>query len=338
MTDFEKTVHPNIIRAQKSGRYYLRIKRSPRPELFVSLKTVRMNEAREKADRIIEQYLGKKISGRPLVKDIWNDLIVLHENKAKKTYQSFEMHWRVHLLPFFGHMLIEDVNEKTWEQYIAYTTRRTPGRKLFNDRKHLIKALVYAVTQGLISRKPSLRNPDGKSEAGKVYTDDEIKRLLIHADDDLGLKILMAFTMGMRKSEIMKLSWDRVDLKSNIIKLRAIDTKTRRARSFGISPVVKSLLASRNETSGSAWVFPRHDDKKYPQTEFRKTWVTCKRSAKVVGRFHDLRHTFLTKAFKKNINPALICHYAGLSLEEAQRTYLHFTVEDTRVVSEVIKQ
>lgn len=51
----------------------------------------------------------------------------------------------------------------------------------------------------------------------------------------------------------------------------------------------------------------------------------------------DLRHTFLTKAFKApGANAALICTYAGLTLEVAQEVYLHLNENDTAAVAELV--
>jgi len=97
------------------------------------------------------------------------------------------------------------------------------------------------------------------------------------------------------------------------------------------------LLVERyNKRKGSVvFASPGNPDKCQQNNGNKRIWASCKRLAGIPKeyRFHWLRHTFLTNAFKQSVNPALICEYAGLSLEEAQRTYLHFSVDDTRVVS-----
>lgn len=338
MKALEKTKYPFIFRAD-NGKFYLRIKRGSRPELFRSLKTDKITDARLIGDKLVQNYLGlKKQTGRVLVGDLWQEFVTMYQTRSRGTYASIEIQGRVHLMPFFSSMLLEEVSEKDWEKYIVHSFLNTPGRKLFNDRKYFAMLFVYAHKLGLVARVPEFRNPDPPIDVGRAFSDDEISRLLENADQDLEIKILMAYTMGMRRGEVIGLSWDRVDLTKKVITLRAEDTKIRKGRKFGISnAVLKCLAARRRDSDGSPWVFPSLSDKNRRQLEFRKIWTTCKKVSNVKGRFHDLRHTFLTKAFKTSNNPALICHYAGLSLDEAQKTYLHFTVEDTRQIANAIE-
>jgi hypothetical protein len=67
----------------------------------------------------------------------------------------------------------------------------------------------------------------------------------------------------------------------------------------------------------------------------KKSWLTWKNQAgvSVKKKFHWLRHTGLTNAFRRQkLAAAQICFFAGLSLEEAQKTYLHFDEDDLRGV------
>lgn len=334
----EATKLPHIYRGS-SGMLYVRMfRREKKRELFRSLRTDKITDAKIKADRLIQEYLGLKGgNGRQLVADVWEKFLALHENKAETTYRSMEIQGRLHLNPFFGDSLIDEITEADWEKYITHARKATPGRKLFNDRKYFSMLFKYAVNAKIISSRPFFRNPDPKTKAGKVFSDDEVQSLLKNADNDLRLKILMAVTMGMRRGEVINLEWDRVDLSKATIHLRACDTKIRKERTFAISKTVLKALIARKRSAQSDWVFPSHKNPKAPQGEFRKSWATCKAEAEVKGRFHDLRHTFLTRAFKTSANPALICFYAGLSLEVAQKIYLHFDVEDARNIAEIVK-
>jgi integrase len=50
--------------------------------------------------------------------------------------------------------------------------------------------------------------------------------------------LLEAYHTGMRRSEILGVSWDRVSLKAGVSRLRPEDTKTREGR---IIPLTKEL-------------------------------------------------------------------------------------------------
>lgn len=335
---------PHLYRHPKTEIIYFRMYRQGLGELVRSTKETVLSRAEIRAERIRSEFLGEKFSkklvDRRLFEEQWPEFLEIKKNKSKSTYSSMEIQGRVHLLPFFGDMFPHEINEAVWEQYIAHSAKHTPGRKLFNDWKCVNMFLLFLYRGDRLPKVPKLRNPDPETKAGKVYSDHEIAALISHSNSELRIQILMAVTMGMRLSEILFLTWDRVNFDKHLIHLRAQDTKIRKARSFAISLAVWEELFVHRQTIdvASPYVFPSplSPSRSVGRGGNKTAWRACKRRADVRGRFHDLRHTFLTKAFKKSVNPALICEYAGLSISEAQRTYLHFTVEDTRTVSTLV--
>lgn len=328
----------NLYRHPKTGVIYYRVFRKGKGRIERSTRTTVLSQAKIVADKYRLEFLGEgRIRrGRELCGELFPKWIAQKSHKSPNTIASIANSWK-HLGPYIENMLPEDIDERWWEGVYIPGKRAeiSEDRKFFNDRKWLSMFLLSLKRVGILQRTPLLINPDPEIQAGKVYSDDEIARLLAHAGEDLRLQILMAFTMGMRKGEILGLSWDRIDLDRKIISLRAQDTKIRKARKFGISQPVFEILRSR---SRGAWLFPSPlDPSKCQRSDGNNSsWTTCREQSGVSGRFHDLRHSFLTRAFKTSANPALICHFAGLSLEEAQRTYIHLNEEDTRVVADVV--
>jgi integrase len=54
---------------------------------------------------------------------------------------------------------------------------------------------------------------------------------------------LVAYQTGMRRGEILGLTWDKVDEKKGFIRLSAEDTKTDEGRSIPLSPELRATLA-----------------------------------------------------------------------------------------------
>ena len=54
--------------------------------------------------------------------------------------------------------------------------------------------------------------------------------------------ILVAYQTGMRRGEILGLTWERVDIKAGFIRLKADDTKTRESRIIPLSPELVALF------------------------------------------------------------------------------------------------
>jgi integrase len=328
--------------SDNSETYYVITSKVGKGRLEKSLHTTVLSEARIKRDEIIAQFLGIRPKHKPktkLVCDKFEEFLELHKIKAKGTYDSMSSQWRVHLKDFFGTMFLDEITETEWLKYVSYKRETHPDRKFFNDRKYIAMFCHWLYRNGEIPKIPKLEDVDPETKAGKVYTKAEIARLLDHSNDNLYLQIILALTMGMRLGEILSLEWSQIDFVKNTIHLPAEKTKIRKARTFGISENALSLLKKRKLESQGDFVFTAPDDPLKcigVKTGNKTAWTNCRRKAGVSGRFHDLRHTFLTNAFKHAVNPALICNYAGLSLEEAQRTYLHINSDDTRVVSTLI--
>lgn len=326
------------------GVYWVRFFRTGKGRLEESLKTDFLGDARIRRDLRIAEFLGEKARFKSsvfLVGDKFPEFVDLKKVKAKSTYDSICNSWVNHLQEYFQSKLLTEVTESEWLRYVAWK-RSQPDmadRKFFNDRKYLAMFLNWLHRDGLISVIPKLPIVDTKSDPKKVYSDQEISEFLAVADVDLRDQIIMGITMGMRHGEIWSLEWDQINWKKGTIFLPAHKTKIRKARTFVASPQGSEVLKRRREASESSWVFPHPDDKKRPAGRFgeKSAWDRLRDETGIDGTFHELRHTFLTRAFKTSTNPALICDYAGLSLEEAYRTYLHFTPEDTLPVAGLVR-
>jgi integrase len=336
---------PELQRDPKSGYWIVRKKKDGR-ELFRSTGEKRnKHKARKKALAILAEWLGtENVGGGVTFKSVGEEVILLKARRSHATQVSARLHLRKHLYPFFGAMLIADgkknplVNEATWERYETEERLKNPTRRLFNDWKHFRMVTNLAWKKGLIARKVVVQNPDPEIQAGKVYSDREVRRLLRAANPQLRTQIIGAVTMGLRRKENLCQTWDRhIDLRRRIVHLPAKDTKIRRSRSCGMSRTFYEAIVELWRAAGrpkAGPVYPSRHDKSAPTRSHKTAWRSCKRRAGVTGRFHDLRHTFLTNALiRDRKNPLHVSVYAGVSLTEIQRTYLHPSVDDTRGVA-----
>lgn len=337
---------------KRGDKFWVRYEKAGKSPLAQSLWTENITDARIARDNIMAKYLNKNFSsqGALLVADKFETWMSIVEASSRvSTMVSIRSQWNNHLKGYFGRMNLDEINEEAWSKYVTWKRSQSvvrygkeislEKRKFFNDRKYLKMFLNWCHREGSIDKIPRLAEVDKKTSIGKVYAPEEISALFLNADLNLHLQISMAVTMGMRSSEIMFLEWSQIDFRAETIHLPAIKTKINQDRTFGISPDCLGVLKNRFERSNSPWVFPSPNNpmKSRHKNGNKSAWKTCKKLANVTGRFHDFRHTFLTEAFKTSTNPALICNYAGLSLEEAQKTYLHFTPTDTKHVSGIVR-
>lgn len=310
-------------------------------EITKSLRTTDISEAKAKRDQMLRGQ-GRPLNQKKTALELF-DLWIARKvslGRSPGTISSIK-NSRNAFSPMLENMYPHEITATWWEsEYIPQMKASNhAGRKFFNDCKWLKSFLKQLHEDGVIHKLPKLANPDPRVSIGKIFTDEEVGLLINFAqNEDLRLAILMAATMGMRRGEVFGLKTSRVNLISGTIELKREDTKTRKARSFSISPATLPLITLRAQ-AGSPWIFPSKADPSKPlhKDGYMTAWKNLKAMCEIEGRFHDLRHTFLTKAFgAPGANPALICHYAGLSLEVAERVYLHLTKEDSRKVAGLV--
>lgn len=311
-------------------------------QLQKSLDTENLTDARMKRDVEISAFMNSKEpswKGKKLTAEYFEDWLIIKKQKAENTHKSMSIQWRLHLQPFFGHLPVADITESLWMKYVEEKRAVKPARKFFNDRKYLSMFLNWCLRESYIDKKPHIPDVDPEIEEGRALSDEEVGNLLLHAAADLELQLLMGLTMGMRKWEILNLEWTQIDFIKGEIFLPAHKTKTRKARRFPISDATVWALKNRALNSKSPFVFPNpHDPSRSVGRDGNQSaWLRCRELAGIPDcHFHWTRHTFLTRAFKTATAPALICAYAGLSMEVAQRVYLHFKAADMHAVKSIV--
>jgi len=153
------------------------------------------------------------------------------------------------LVPLFGDRFITTITPGMIEEYRA-KRRKEPGRNnrpvkvaTINRDLALLKHLFsYALRENWLERNPvRLVKLDKENNArDRVLSPEEFERLQHHSSPHLRLINAMAYHTGMRRGEILNLTWDRADLKAGLIRLKAEDTKTDDAR---LIPLTTDLTA-----------------------------------------------------------------------------------------------
>jgi integrase len=108
-------------------------------------------------------------------------------------------------------------------------------------RKGLIELKGGAPTENPVSAVEFL---EGHNVRDRVLTPEEFARMLGASPDYLKPVLQCAYYTGMRKGELLGLTWDRVDLKAGFIRLKGIDTKISEARSIPIGRELRHVLQS----------------------------------------------------------------------------------------------
>ncbi|WP_428099673.1 tyrosine-type recombinase/integrase [Candidatus Rariloculus sp.] len=141
-----------------------------------------------------------------------------------------------------------------------------------------------------------------KRRRERFLTDTEFERLGRVLDEALEIggaswaavaAIRLLLLTGCRRSEILSLRWDDVDLAAHELRLR--DTKTG-PRIVPLSPSAVKLLASLPRSAGKPWVIPGRGTGSHMR-KLGYTWRLLRLRADLPDvRLHDLRHSFASRA------------------------------------------
>lgn len=271
---------------------------------------------------------------------------VFLEERKKKAAATFEQAFYSiqEMLPFFEHYTMKQIGDLAWGEYVAYQTELKPGRNLRYDRRHLRMMMMRLKRRGVVSEIPDLPYEDEGPKRRRVLTKDEISALFQAATPQStseGLLYFMYF-MGTRPMEALGAAWSEFDLEQGIWHLPAERTKTRQARAMKLAPKVHAWLKVREQKSPQ-WVFPSREHIESHVDRYNKQWgkLLAKAGLSKEIQPYFLRHTFLTECAKKvcdgKISLVLITKYAGTSIEQFEKTYLHVDGQDTKAVSELME-
>lgn len=155
---------------------------------------------------------------------------------------------------------------------------------------------------------------------------EEVNRLILACPPHLKSIVTMAVNTGMRKNEILKLSWDNIDLKHGFIILSDSMVKSGKGRQIPINRFLMTALkvAFLKRQPHIPFVFPSPSG--VPYRAINAPFKTaCKRAGITDFHFHDLRHTFASQAVMNGADLASVQRLLGHSNITMTMRYSHLS-------------
>lgn len=275
------------------------------------------------------------------------------------TFKLYEGIWRTYFLPSrLPKLYLADVNQKSWT---AFCEKNASVKDFQNHRNLMHQFLLWCESNEWITAVPTLKNPKHKRRKRRIIPPEHLKIIFQYANGSLLLFLSMALFQGMRRSEVMKLSWLRVDLPTKSLLLGDEDVKTNDGRHIPLNSTVYQLLLNRlktqqYETIKTPWVFPHaNNPKKHASlTGLMTAWRTCllhcgladkvfttgnKSKYKIVVQYtwHDLRATFEKYSHKsKDYTDTQKEKMVGADIDVQKRIYVSMDADDLRGLEEVV--
>lgn len=171
----------------------------------------------------------------------------------------------------------------------------------------------------------------------RILSVDEEVRLLAECsasrNSEILNMVLLAIETAMRKNEILTIEWDRVDLDRGVIAIPLLIAKTSTMRLAPLTQTAVQILSKmKAESSGSGLVFKS----KYYAVQ-RCFTRACQRADIKDFRFHDLRHTAITRTHDRTGMQMLhLMQFSGHKSTQMVKRYYTDNVDD--VVRELNKK
>jgi len=212
---------------------------------------------------------------------------------------------------------------------LAYfqNTRLASGAAKSTVRQEL--SILFNLLQrcGNFARIKRVRRDKCAERQGVALSQEEIEKLLAaaKANPPLHIKVQLGL-LGMRHGEILNLSVSDYDQRNHQL------TISRSKSSAGIRriPIPASLAAQIEGQIGlqnlrpSDPLFPHRDRPDQAQKHFLRSWTTLRKKAGLEHiRFHDLRHTAITRLVEGGTPEWIIRSYVGHATNQQLGVYTH---------------
>ncbi|MHB8232927.1 MAG: tyrosine-type recombinase/integrase [bacterium] len=216
---------------------------------------------------------------------------------------------------YFGNKRLDDFSMLTVENMqsdiikkglsVAYTNRLTAVLK-----RMFVKASDWElITEDDLKRIRKVKLLKGEVKRLRYLADDEAERLISNCDNYLKPIVITALNTGMRKSEILNLTWDRVDMLNRVILLDT--TKNGERREIPINDNLYESLSGIVRRINVKHVFFNPRTVK-PYNDIKKGFSAALGKSHILDfRFHDLRHTFASQLVMKSVDLATVRDLMG---------------------------
>lgn len=252
--------------------------------------------------RAEERYIDKDPAVRLSLFQVCDWYLALPEVKAKKSFGRDEEMIK-HLKRLLGgETKIKDITAGKVESYQRQRLAELSPRRVnetvkpatINKEVTCLKTIFNrAVRHGKLDNNPisQIRKLAENNVRMRVLAHEEIESLIKACPYHLRPVVEMAYYTGMRRSEIVFLTWDEVDLDKGFIRLSASRTKTNAARNIPLHPRLKEILRQLPRGLRTNRVFLL---KGKPFAEIKRSFNKACRDASLNNfTFHDLRHCAL---------------------------------------------
>jgi integrase len=234
---------------------------------------------------------------------------------------------------FFNETPLKDITANRVEDFRLHLLNVSVGRRRLkrasaNRYVSLLRhAFYWAIQNGDAEKNPvaalNKKMLDEEQAPTRVLEEGEEQKKLLEAMPAwLRLMTIFCLQTAARRGELVYLAWE--SLHPDNVEL--CETKDGKKRSLRLSPDAKAVLVllRPREIDPKGFVFEPSTPRKTVVARIRREWNRAVKNSGIAKvRFHDLRHTALTRLIQKGTDIRTVRDIAGHSSLKTTQRYLH---------------
>ncbi len=254
------------------------------------------------------------------------------------------------VLPVFGKKLLCDIDAEGIRDYQRKRLSQGAQGRTINIEVGVLRQILKADNKddywtplaGHINMLPE------RKDIGRALTPEEEYRLLEVAhslDSACYTAVVLALNTGLRHSEICGLQWQQIDFGQRTLTVGRSKTAAGSGRLIPLNATAFDALARwagrSGETKPEHYVFPfcktGQVDATRPAQGWRKAWRHALALAGIKCRFHDLRHTCISKLAEGQASEQTMMAIAGHVSRRMLEHYSHIRIAAKRTALDGLK-
>ena len=297
---------------------------------------------RQIRNALLDGTFGRKEAPVPTVADFAEEFMRTYvaTNNKPSEQTAKESIFRMHLLPRFGSLKLDRLDEHAIERFKADQRQAGLSNKTINNHLVVIgKMLRTAVEWKRLPAIPKMKRLQVVKPRFDFLSFEEAERLVEAAasEPEWQSTIIVALNTGLRLGELLALQWGDCDLTAGNMVVRRSDwqgqvgtTKSGKERTIPLNAKVLVALRRHRHLRGPL-VWCQEDGRAYDKDNLK--WALkriVKRSGLRHFEWHVLRHTFASHLVMRGVSLKAVQELLGHSTIEMTMRYSHLSADVCR--------
>ena len=311
--------------------------------------SISLEDARHKAKEIRSQTLMgfdpreefEKYRNETTFKEFIQEQYLPYVKVHKRSWEQDQSMLDLRILSLWGSKKISEITREDVQQFQSTFLRAGCKPSTANRYMALVKYIFnLAEKWEVIERTPArhISRLEDNNHKERYLTPEETERLLTELknckSETVPDIIKFLILTGARKSEVVNLPWQELDLEKGFWTIFPERNKTKKRKVIPLSRGALNILNNRKD-NGSEYVFLNPKTGK-PIKHFHRTWDRIRTNAGVPDlRVHDLRHSYASVLINSGRSLYEVQKLLGHSNISTTQRYAHLTQDTLREATEI---